>query len=105
MPDAQGRRIDACRQERERGYFETIKQQNPHEALAEVTRAVCEGRVDVVLVKKLSRIGREYDMVQSYIQLLSEHKVTLLYVSDELEISNRNLYLYPRFEHKKTECP
>lgn len=72
-------------------------------ALAEVTRAVCEGRVDIVLIKKLSRIGREWGMVQSYIQLLNEHKVTLLCVSEGLEISNRNLY--PRFGHKKAECP
>ncbi len=72
-------------------------------ALAEITRAVCAGEVDVVLVKNLSRLGREWGMVQSYIGLLNEHKVTLLCVSEGLEISNRNLY--PFFERKKTECP
>jgi len=72
-------------------------------ALAEVTKAICEGRVDVVLVKNLSRIGREWGMVQSYIHFLNEHKVKLLCISEGLTTSNRNLY--PFFEHKKAECP
>ncbi len=63
----------------------------------------CAGKVDVVLVKNLSRIGREWGIVQSYIDLLNEHKVKLLCVSEGLEVSNRNLY--PFFERKKAECP
>lgn len=72
-------------------------------ALAEVTRAVCAGEVDVVLAKNLSRIGRGWGLTQSYIDLLNEHRVSLLCVSEGLIISNHSLYSY--FEHKKTECP
>ena len=61
-------------------------------ALSEVTKAICEGEVDVVLVKNLSRIGRNLGMVQAYINLLNEHKVTLLCVTERLKISDRSLY-------------
>ena len=47
-------------------------------ALQKVTEAVVAGRVDVVLVHNLTRIGREWGMTQNYIDLLTRHKVKLL---------------------------
>ena len=53
-------------------------------ALQKVTEAVVAGRVDVVLVHSLTRIGREWGMTQSYIDLLTRHKVKLLCIRDRL---------------------
>ena len=53
-------------------------------ALQKVTEAVVAGRVDVVLVHNLTRIGREWGMTQSYIDLLTRHKVKLLCIRDRL---------------------
>ena len=53
-------------------------------ALREVTEAVVAGKVDVVLVHNLTRIGREWGMARSYIDLLTQHKVKLLCVRDRL---------------------
>ena len=53
-------------------------------ALQKVTEAVVAGRVDVVLVHNLTRIGREWRMTQSYIDLLTRHKVKLLCIRDRL---------------------
>ena len=61
-------------------------------ALAQVTNAIIEGKVDVVSIKSLSRIGRDWGMVQQYIDLLTSHNVTLLCVTEGLEISNHNFY-------------
>ena len=47
-------------------------------ALQEVTEAVLAGRVDVVLVNSLDRLGRDWGMTKQYIDLLTEHKVKLL---------------------------
>ena len=47
-------------------------------ALQKVTEAVVAGRVDVVLVHSMTRIGREWGMTQCYIDLLARHKVKLL---------------------------
>lgn len=61
-------------------------------ALSEVTKAVYEGKADVILVKNLARIGRERVLVQEYIDFLNEHKVTLLCVTEGLETSRHNPY-------------
>ena len=49
-----------------------------------MTRAVLAGKVDVVFVHSLTRIGREWGMTQRYIDLLTEHKVKLLCIRDRL---------------------
>ena len=53
-------------------------------ALQKVTEAVAAGKVDVVIVHSLTRIGREWGMTQSYIDLLTRHKVKLLCIRDRL---------------------
>ena len=53
-------------------------------ALQKVTEAVAAGRVDVVLVHSLTRIGRERGMTQRYIDLLTRHKVKLQCIRDRL---------------------
>ena len=52
--------------------------------LQKVTEAVVAGKVDVVIVHSLTRIGREWGMTQSYIDLLTRHKVKLLCIRDRL---------------------
>ena len=47
-------------------------------ALQEVMEAVLAGKVDVVLISSLDRIGRDWGMTKQYIALLTEHKVKLL---------------------------
>ena len=47
-------------------------------ALQELTEAVLAGKVDVVLVNSLDRLGRDWGMTKQYIDLLTEHKVKLL---------------------------
>lgn len=47
-------------------------------ALQELTEAVLAGKVDVVLVNSLDRLGRDWGMTKQYIALLTEHKVKLL---------------------------
>lgn len=68
--------------------------------LAAVTRAVCEGKADLILTESLDRITRRYSLMQRYIDYLRKHKVTLLCVSEGLEISDRNLY--PFCLHEKS---
>ncbi len=46
--------------------------------LQELTEADFAGKVDVVLVNSLDRIGRDWGMTKQYIDLLTEHKVKLL---------------------------
>ena len=58
-------------------------------ALQKVTEAVLAGKVDMVLVKSIDRIGREWGMTQRYIDLLMEHKVQLLCVRDRLLFSGK----------------
>ena len=53
-------------------------------ALRKVTEAVVAGKVDVVFVQSLTRIGREWGMTQSYIDLLTRHKVKLLCIRERL---------------------
>ena len=38
-----------------------------------VTQAVLAGKVDMVLVNSIDRIGREWGMTQAYIDLLTQH--------------------------------
>ena len=52
--------------------------------LEKVTQAVLTGKVDMVLVNSIDRIGREWGMTQAYIDLLSQHKVKLLCIRDRL---------------------
>ena len=47
-------------------------------ALQEVMEAVLDGKVDVVLVNSLDRLGRDWGMTKQYIDLLTEYKVKLL---------------------------
>ena len=49
-----------------------------------VTQAVLAGKVDMVLVNSIDRIGQEWDMTQAYIDLLTHHKVKLLCIRDRL---------------------
>ena len=57
-------------------------------ALQELTEAVLAGKVDVVLVNSLARLGRDWGMTEQYIDLLAEHKVKLLCVRERLMIDS-----------------
>lgn len=57
-------------------------------ALQEVMEAVLAGKVDVVLISSLDRIGRDWGMTKQYIDLLAEHKVKLLCVRERLMIDS-----------------
>ena len=57
-------------------------------ALQELTEAVFAGKVDVVLVNSLDRLGRDWGMTKQYIDLLAEHKVKLLCVRERLMIDS-----------------
>ncbi len=68
-------------------------------ALKKVTQAVLAGEVELVLIKSIDRIGREWGTTQRYIDLLAEHKVKLLCTKE------RCLKAFPNFKNKKAECP
>ena len=72
-------------------------------ALQKVTEAVVAGRVDVVLVHSLTRIGRKWGMTQSYIDLLTRHKVKLLCIRDRLLFDENGAA--PILTIKNAECP
>ena len=57
-------------------------------ALQELTEAVLAGKVDVVLVNSLDRLGRDWGMTKQYIDLLTEHKVKLLCVRERVMIDS-----------------
>ena len=57
-------------------------------ALQEVMEAVLAGKVDVVLVNSLDRLGRDWGMTKQYIDLLAEHKVKSLCVRERLMIDS-----------------
>ena len=57
-------------------------------ALQELTEAVFAGKVDVVLVNSLDRLGRDWGMTKQYIDLLAEHKVKSLCVWERLMIDS-----------------
>ena len=72
-------------------------------ALKKVTETVAAGKVDVVLVHSLTRIGREWGMTQSYINLLTRHKVKLLCIRDRLLFDENGAT--PILTTKNAECP
>ena len=72
-------------------------------ALQKVTEAVVAGRVDVVIVHNLARIGREWGMTQSYIDLLTQHRVKLLCIRDQLLFGENGAT--PILTIKNAECP
>ena len=57
-------------------------------ALQELTEAVLAGKVDVVLVNSLDRLGRDRSMTKQYIDLLTEHKVKLHCVRERMIIDS-----------------
>ena len=56
----------------------------------EVMEAVLAGKVDVVLISSLDRIGRDWGMTKQYIDLLTEHKVKLLCLRERVSIDSSN---------------
>ena len=69
-------------------------------AIQKVTEAVVAGRVDVVLVHSLTRIGREWGMTQSYIcRILRSYKDTPhgppTDCKSELSISAKSILVSP----------
>ena len=52
------------------------------------SEAVLAGKVDVVLVNSLDRLGRDWGMTKQYIDLLTEHKVKLLCVRERMMIDS-----------------
>ena len=72
-------------------------------ALQKVTEAVVAGKVEMVLVHNLTRIGREWGMTQRYIDLLTRHKVKLLCIRDRLLFDENGAT--PILKIKKAECP
>lgn len=71
--------------------------------LRKVTEAVVAGRVDVVFVQSLTRIGRERRMIQRYIDLLTRHKVKLLCIRERLLFDENGAT--PILITKNAECP
>ena len=57
-------------------------------ALQDLTEAAFAGKVDVVLVNSLDRLGRDWGMTKQYIDLLAEHKVKLLCLRERLMIDS-----------------
>lgn len=53
-------------------------------ALKEVSQAVCDGQVDVVLVKSSSRISRNMEQLKKYIDFLNGHNVALYCMQEQL---------------------
>ena len=68
-----------------------------------MTDAVVAGKVDVELVHNLTRIGREWGMTKSYIDLLTRHKVKLLCIRDWLLFDENGAA--PILTIKNAECP
>ena len=72
-------------------------------ALYKVTQAILDSEVDLVVVDSISRIGRDWGMTQSYIELLTQHKVKLLCVKEQLMIDGEGVTLISN--NKKAKCP
>ena len=68
-----------------------------------VTQAILDGEVDLVVVDSISRIGRDWGMTQSYIELLTQHKVKLLCVKEQLMVDGEGVTLISN--NKKAKCP
>ena len=60
----------------------------PQRALQELKTSVLAGKVDVVLVNSLDRLGQDWCMTKQYIDLLTEHKVKLLCVRERMMIDS-----------------
>ena len=56
-----------------------------------------------MIVHSLTRIGREWGMTQSYIDLLTRHKVKLLCIRDRLLFDENGAT--PILTIKNAECP
>lgn len=62
-------------------------------ALQRVTKAVMDGKVDIVLVNSIDRIARQWGLRESYTKFLTENKVKLVCVKDRLIISDEGVSL------------
>ncbi len=58
--------------------------------LAELENAVDEGKIDVVLVKDLSRLGRHRTQTALFIDHLRENKVKVISVTEGIDTTNEN---------------
>ena len=74
---------------KEKVYGETCMDITMQNYIAEKFLNDTADRGDMVLVKSIDRIGREWGMTQRYIDLLMEHKVQLLCVRDRLLFSGK----------------
>ncbi|MBD5099242.1 MAG: recombinase family protein [Clostridiales bacterium] len=72
-------------------------------ALHEVTKAVLAGKVDLVVVQSVARIGRDRSMTQQYIDLLTENNTKLLCIREQLIFSDQGEALIGG--NKNAECP
>ena len=72
-------------------------------ALQELTKAVLAGKVDVVLISSLDRIGRDWGMTKQYIALLTEHKVKLLCLRERVSSDISGVSPFSRSEEHTSE--
>lgn len=54
-----------------------------------VTQAACTEQMDVLIIKNLSRLARGYRETAGYIEFLNQQGITLISLSDELELSQQ----------------
>ena len=75
-------------------------------ALQEVMEAVLAGKVDVVLISSLDRIGRDWGMTKQYIDLLTEHKVKLLCLLERVSSDSSGVspFSMHRAVHYRMRC-
>lgn len=66
--------------------------------LGELENAVDEGKVEVVLVKDLSRLGRHRTQTALFIDHLRENKVKVISVTESIDTANENDYLLIGFK-------
>ena len=66
-----------------------------------VSRAVEEGKVDALLIKDLSRIGRDLEDVDVYLHWLQKHNVTLVCADGTIPQTYTDMlhHLIDRLEH------
>ena len=70
--------------------------------LEKVTQAVLTGKVDMVLVNSIDRIGREWGMTQAYIDLLTQHKVKLLCIRDRLLFDKQGVTYFEQIKKMRS---
>ncbi len=68
------------------------------EGIAKLTEAVKKGRIDTVLVKDLSRLGRHSLKTDLYIEWLDKHDVRVYSVSEHIDTSNEEHELSHRLK-------